>query len=399
MDIYKEQSYSKDISLKFDEINVFFGEKDYTSNFNRIEIFQKIEEELKNIDVIYKTKNYKLIHDMIMQIIHFLNSENYEFEDNDENFILFFIQKSQLLTNLSEFFETNNENFILSIFHFFISLSVLSGDYIDFLIPHFKNIEFIIVFLKKNINSTKILSNFYILLRVFCEYSEIYRLNLINSNFFSFNNFVFQNFNKLQSLIFFSKFFQDISDDLDLNAAFQEFQQFFSLLKVYFNGIIIKNFNSTLPNPKSFKYESKISFLIINLFRNCYLSSQIKSIFISENISLFIQDQLCYFDSNNIFFQKIISDCIDVIEISYPIQNIQKFVQFYNKLFEFINVLPFSKKSLLFKSFVSIIYKSSDPIIYKIIPEITSELRDYSNSEIYFGEDIDNFIAKICQNE
>ena len=85
---------------------------------------------------------------MIMQIIHFLNSENYEFEDNDENFILFFIQKSQLLTNLTEFFETNNENFILSIFHFFISLSVLSGDYIDFLIPHFKNIEFIIVFLK-----------------------------------------------------------------------------------------------------------------------------------------------------------------------------------------------------------------------------------------------------------
>lgn len=206
MDIYKEQSYSKDISLKFDEINVFFGEKDYTSNFNRIEIFQKIEEELKNIDVIYKTKNYKLIHDMIMQIIHFLNSENYEFEDNDENFILFFIQKSQLLTNLSEFFETNNENFILSIFHFFISLSVLSGDYIDFLIPHFKNIEFIIVFLKEHINSTKILSNFYILLGVFCEYSEIYRLNLINSNFFSFNNFVFQNFNKLQSLIFFLNF-------------------------------------------------------------------------------------------------------------------------------------------------------------------------------------------------
>lgn len=172
MDIYKEQSYSKDISLKFDEINVFFGEKDYTSNFNRIEIFQKIEEELKNIDVIYKTKNYKLIHDMIMQIIHFLNSENYEFEDNDEI--------------KTEFFETNNENFILSIFHFFISLSVLSGDYIDFLIPHFKNIEFIIVFLKKNINSTKILSNFYILLGVFCEYSEIYRLNLIKFCFSKF---------------------------------------------------------------------------------------------------------------------------------------------------------------------------------------------------------------------
>lgn len=352
--------------------------------------FQQINDLLKANDIPY-------LNQVIEQFILFLNFEETEvFEDE----ILFFFEESQIIHFLTQFLQANNEEFIVTILKLFISLSMISSDFIEIIISFFKDFEFFIVFIQHNINSNKIISYFLVLIGLISQYSEIYSQDLINSNFLPFCIDVLLDSHKFHVLNFIHKLILDISDEIDFEKSLSAFQKLFSQLKFIFKSKI--QLHSSCESefiPEVLEYDINISILILNIFKSCFLSPQIKSLFLSESIPHFILDLFYLFDSENVFFQKVISISIEIIEFSYDliqnVDNISNISYFFKKVCEFLNYLSFEDKSLIIKSLVSIIFKSEDYIIGILDVEIFSTLIDFIESEIDYSNDIINLLMSL----
>lgn len=302
----------------------------------------------------------------------------------DESFLFDCIKNSQFYGNIPKILLITNEKIKLSILLFFICFSTVSEDFIFSISRVFIEEDILINYLSIE-NTDKIVSYFYILLGLFCQFSDEFTEHLINSKFIEYNFKLFDKSNiliKNQIINFISKMIQNFSKAISFDKCIKDFQILVNNLKEYFINI-----NKCIDNDQ----EKELILFILNIFENIYFNSSLNVIFLNENISQFVLDQMIYFDADNDFYIEIFPFCVKILNYGYHYiqisENIEKITLLNNMMHYYLDISPFSQKIIIIQNLSSIICKCNEDFI-DYFRNLIDLIMAYVNAETNFREEI-----------
>lgn len=372
---YKENTSSK----VFYEINI---DSNSECDDNQINIMDYWSKTIDQIDIFLIDGKYFGAFQELNKLTSFL--DKYYTDILDDIFLFDCVINSQFYEHIQEILLLTNEKIKLSILLFFICFSTVSKDFIFSISEMFIKENILMNYLSIK-NTDKIVSYFYILLGLFCQFSEVFTEHLINSKFIEYT---FKLFDKSDILIknqiinFISKMIQNGSKAISFKKCFNYFQIFVNNLKEFYINTI-----KCIHNDQ----EKELILFILNIFENVYFNSSLNVIFLNENISQFVLDQMRYFDTNNDFFIEIFPFCVKILNYGYHhiqiSENIEKIALLNIKLHHYLDISTFSQKTIIIQNLSSIICKCNKEFL-DYFKDFIDLFITYVNAETNFREEI-----------
>ena len=365
----------------------------YLKNINLENATILFEDNILELKQLCLNKKFQQISKILLQLMIILE---YNFTDNTYVLKLIdLIDQSSFFQILPILIKSENERLKEILLKFFITFSYISGDFMDILIPFFDDSYFNNFFFSET-HCSNIILHFYIEIGLLSEYSDEFIQNTITSHFLDATLQLFPVSNlqcQIQILNFLNKMTQNCSEIITFSIYCDNFKSFTSYFKIYLSEL----FESV--NNADYFCEMQISLLIFDIFQNIFYI--FNHIYLSENISQLVIMMIIKFDLNEQFFIDIFPSAFETFILGFDIIveakvfNADFIIQFFIIIFHFLDRIQFSEKVKIMAVFFKklLLFKKESFFLFKDI------LSDYIDSEIDFGDEINDFLNQFLLNQ